>query len=418
MTPRPLFRSEALDAQRQQWLGEVRLARPLSLRWVTIGAVLLALVAGTFLSVAEYTRRTPAQGVLVPDRGLIRVLPPLAGTVVEAPLREGETVEAGEVLFVLAVQQALPEAAVQAQVQRSLAVREASLREALIQQQRLLQTQQAALQRRLQALDSELAQLDAEATLQQQRLTLARQALARLESLQAENFVSPAQTQAKGEEVLALQAASQGLARLRAALERERAEIDGERDALPELAAGAVSALERELAQLDRETAESELGERRMVVRAPQAGTVAAVLTEPGASVGLGQALATVVPAGSTLQAHLYLPSRAMGFVQSGQTVRLRYEAFPYARYGHRPGRVLQISRSPLTAADSAALALPALPAGGEPLFRVTVALEPDGNQPPLPLAAGMRLQADVMLESRRLVAWLFEPLIGWRERA
>ena len=34
-----------------------------------------------------------------------------------------------------------------------------------------------------------------------------------------------------------------------------------------------------------------------------------------------------------------------------------------------------------------------------------------------VPLAAGMRLAGDVLLERRRLVAWLFEPLLAWRER-
>jgi membrane fusion protein len=33
------------------------------------------------------------------------------------------------------------------------------------------------------------------------------------------------------------------------------------------------------------------------------------------------------------------------------------------------------------------------------------------------PLLAGMQLEADVMLERRRLVEWLFEPVLGWARR-
>jgi membrane fusion protein len=78
-------------------------------------------------------------------------------------------------------------------------------------------------------------------------------------------------------------------------------------------------------------------------------------------------------------------------------------------------GHVTQVSRAPLGAGELAALALPAAGSGGEPLFRITVALDalPAGMQ----LAAGMRLQADVLLERRRLVEWLFEPLLGLRQR-
>ncbi|TAG12962.1 MAG: hypothetical protein EAZ40_15150, partial [Rhodobacterales bacterium] len=57
-----------------------------------------------------------------------------------------------------------------------------------------------------------------------------------------------------------------------------------------------------------------------------------------------------------------------------------------------------------------AALALPAVGAGAEPLFRITVARE---GEPVAPLSAGMRLQADVLLERRRLIEWLFEPLLA-----
>jgi membrane fusion protein len=33
------------------------------------------------------------------------------------------------------------------------------------------------------------------------------------------------------------------------------------------------------------------------------------------------------------------------------------------------------------------------------------------------PLVAGMRMQADVLLERRRLIEWLFEPVLGLSNR-
>jgi membrane fusion protein len=414
VTARPLFRPEAIDAQRQQWLGGVQLVRPLSLAWVTAGVVLVAVAVGVFLTLAPYTRKATAAGVLAPDRGLIRLVPAAAGTVVERRVTEGQAVQAGDVLFVLAMERPLLAGEAQAQVRRSLDDRRRSLGDAAKAQQELADTQVSALQRRLAALESELVQVDTEAGLQQQRLALAEQALARLQALQADQFISAAQAQTKAEEVLALRAAAQGLARQRAALQRDRAELDGQRRALPLLARNAIGGLERDLAQAQRDAAEQD-GEQRLVVRAPQAGTVSTVLAEPGQSVSPASALATLVPAGATLQAQLYAPSSAVGFVQPGQAVRLRFEAFPYQKYGQQAAHVVQVSRTPLAASEMAALALPAAASGGEPMFRITVALD----DPPVatPLSAGMRLQADVLLERRRLVEWLFEPLLGLRSR-
>jgi membrane fusion protein len=419
MITRSLFRPEALEAQRQPWLGRVQLVRPLSLTVLTFGIVLALLAVLAFLSLAEYTRRATTVGVLVPDRGLIRLVPAVAGTVLERQAVEGRVVQAGDVLFVLSLERAQLAADGEEQVRRSLDERGRSLATAARQQQALASARAAALARRIAALERELAQTDGEAALQRQRLALAQQSLARLRSLQAEQFISEAQVQAKSEELLGLQAAAQALTRQRASLERERAELEGERQTLPLVAGGAVGGIERDLAQLARESAEQQ-AERRLVVRAPQAGTVAAVLAEPGQAVSPASALASLVPAGARLQAHLYAPSSAVGFVRPQMPVQLRFEAFPYQRFGHWPARVIEVSRVPLGASELAALALPATAAAGagEPLFRITVALEARrGGEEAVPLTAGMRLAADVLLERRRLIEWLFEPLIAWRGR-
>ena len=157
-----------------------------------------------------------------------------------------------------------------------------------------------------------------------------------------------------------------------------------------------------------------------MIVRAPQDGVLSAVLAEPGQAVSPSSALASLVPRGAVLQAQLYAPSSAVGFVRPGQAVRLRLEAFPYQKFGPLEGRVLQVSRTPLAAGEllsqPLAGALPKRP--GEALFRITVAIDDTSAAHwPQALAAGMRLQADVLLERRRLIEWLFEPLFGLHSR-
>jgi len=413
-----LFRPEAVEAQKHQWLGRVQLVQPLSVRLMTGGALLALAAVLAFLWFGEYTRKAPLPGVLVPDRGLIRLVPTAAGTVVERRAVEGQSVKAGDLLFVLAVDRPMLDAGSDAQVRASLDERRRSLRVSSLRESELAAQQQTALERRLQALALELAQLETESVLHRRRMLLAEESLARLETLRADQFVSPAQVQAKGEEVIALQSQLQGLERQRAALGRERAELDGEKRGLPLKAQVAQGGIERELASLVRETAEQDAG-RRLLVRAPADGVVSAVFTEPGQSVNAASALASLVPAGAALQAQLYAPSSAVGFVRPGQTVRLRFEAFPYQRFGHQPAHVLQVSRAPLAAAELAALALPAaVVRADEPLFRITVALDSaDAPVWPQPLVAGMRLQADVLLERRRLVQWLFAPLMGLAQR-
>ena len=51
-----LFRPEVAEAQRQNWLGQVQLVRPLSLSLLTIGVLSMLALVLAFLFFGEYTR--------------------------------------------------------------------------------------------------------------------------------------------------------------------------------------------------------------------------------------------------------------------------------------------------------------------------------------------------------------------------
>jgi membrane fusion protein len=123
----------------------------------------------------------------------------------------------------------------------------------------------------------------------------------------------------------------------------------------------------------------------------------------------------TLVPAGAELEARLHGPSRAIGFVRPGQRVRLRYEAFPYQKFGQYEGAVKSVSRSTVGPAELGGSdgAQPG-PVPGEPVYRVTVELARQtatayGEE--VPLQPGMRLEADVLIETRRVYRWVLDPL-------
>jgi len=255
--------------------------------------------------------------------------------------------------------------------------------------------------------------LEAEAGLLAKRVALAEQAQARLESLRGDNFISAAQVQAKAEELLGLQAQRQAHERQRSVHEREIAVIDAQRRELPLQVGARIGELDRERADVAQRSAESE-AQRSIVIRAPQDGVISAVLASPGQAVTAASALASLVPAGSVLQAHLYAPSSAVGFLRSDQPVLLRYHAFAYQKFGQQQGRIEQVSLAPLLPAELAGLAWAG--AAREPMYRITVALErqqvsANGNLQAL--APGMQLDADVPVERRKLYEWLFEPVLG-----
>ena len=411
-----LFRSEVLTHRERDWLGSIQLIRPVSLGVLTAFALLVAVAVGAYLTLGEYTRKARVSGYLVPDRGVIRLVAPQPATVIESHAVEGRAVQRGDVLFVLAVGQATLSGDTQAAVQSSIASRTLSLQGAARQRSLLEQTQLAAIDRQVDQMQREFESMKLESDLQRQRLALAEQAQAQYESLRNDNFVSSAQVRAKAEEVLNVRAQLQGLERQRAARLREIAVLQAQRRELPLQAQSAQGAIDRDLAALAQQAAETE-ARQRIVVRAPQDGVVSGVLAAPGQTVTPAVALASLLPADAKLQAQLFAPSSAVGFVRANQPVQLRYQAFPYQKFGHQSGEVVQVSRSPLQASELAGLSLPAsLSASGEPLYRITVALDRQSVSAygqAQALSPGMQLEADVLLDRRRLIEWLFEPVLG-----
>ncbi|WP_425543704.1 HlyD family efflux transporter periplasmic adaptor subunit [Rhodanobacter caeni] len=137
------------------------------------------------------------------------------------------------------------------------------------------------------------------------------------------------------------------------------------------------------------------------------------MLPKPGQMVSAGQSLLSILPAGSALQAQLLVPSRAIGFIDPGSKVVLRYEAFPYQKFGQQYGEVADVSRGALGASDIAALIGQQ---SQQPLYRVQVTLDRSfvlayGRREAL--KPGMALQADILMDRRRLLGWVFEPLYG-----
>src|SRR5436190_9142957 len=94
--PRQLFRQEAIDAQREKFLGEATIARPVPF-WVF--TLLAAGTAALLIGVAvwgQYQRRERVEGYLALDTGAARLLIPDAGRVTVLMVKEGDEVKAGQ----------------------------------------------------------------------------------------------------------------------------------------------------------------------------------------------------------------------------------------------------------------------------------------------------------------------------------
>jgi membrane fusion protein len=182
---------------------------------------------------------------------------------------------------------------------------------------------------------------------------------------------------------------------------------------LPALSAERVRPLREALSNARQRLIEQD-ARRAITVRAPVRGRVAAVLSFAGSAVDSGTLLASVVAESSEMRARLFVPTRAIGNVREGLKVAIRYDAFPYQKYGTFVGRIASMSQVVILPGDIDRVVPVKL---AEPAYELNVTLDRqsvairEGLQ--FRLRPHMLLTAHIETERRPILAWIAESVLG-----
>lgn len=407
-----LFRKEVLEARKTSWLGSISLSQPMSLWLLTAAAFLAAIIIVLFITFGEYARRTRVIGQLVPTNGIASVNASLAGTLTDVRVHEGQKVLAGEVLAVIGVPRAtLSGGDTVRALQETIEQRRTGMIDSYSSQRSQLQAQHTGLASQLAAARAELDQIEMELSTRRKQQGLAEESLARFRILREKQFVTELQVQQQQAAVLEQLSQAQSLVRQALGSRRVIAQLEQARHELPAQIANIKAAEKRDTASFSQESVEMAT-RGQAVIQAPIAGTVSTLVSHTGQTLQPGQIILSLLPASSNLEAQLLVPSRAVGFIEPGDTVLLRYQAYPYQKFGHYRGKVERVSRSALSSGELGSLIGNA--EAGEPYYRVVVTLEKQsvrafGNDEIL--KPGLLLEADILGERRKLWEWVLEPL-------
>ena len=406
-----LFRKEVLDKQGQKLYGDVILAAPLS--HVAIAGLLALIMAGfvAFIVIGEYARKERVYGYLTPDSGLIRVVPRQSGIIEKIDVDIGSTVEKGDVLFRVKLgtssEQGLNTA------DELLSQMEGEYTE-LEDRLELIPREYALTRSRLSSqVDS--AEKEAERITSQidiQRKTVENQSaiLERFRKLLQQEAISSLEVSSQENRYLQASLTLENLMNSQKNISARAEDIRAQLRMLPVEQNKAVSDIRSRLNTVSQRITQAK-GQGSYVVVAPVDGRIASMTARPG-QVATGQkALATILPKDGKMEAELLVPTRAAGFMEAGQNVRLLYDAFPYQKFGSYEGNIVRVSRTIVQPED-----LPVQMALPEPVFLVSVELEEQSvnfREEEYPLQSGMTLSADIILEDRKIWEWVFEPILG-----
>ncbi len=411
-----LFRQEAIEAQRMRLQGQVVLLPrwPQALLCILLLAWLAAVIV--FLTQSSYSRKETVRGWLEPGDGMVRIFPQSAGRIAQLLVAEGDPVVKGQPVAIINGDRVLADGAhLETLLLEEYQARKAALQRQLDRESVLAGLRDSELLARIGDAKATLKQLTAQAGNLEKRAALARQRLARHQTLAESGHLTIAELEQLQEQTLLLASERQELEvqRLQQATLLKR--LRAERQRLPEETSNAEDRLRIALGELSGEIAQLR-GNRAHVLVSPLDGQVNSIGFAVGQRASHEQPLMTLLPADSPLEATLLVPVRAAGFLASGQQLHIRYDAFPYQKFGLQQGQILEVTSGTLLPGDQANLPLRI----AEPVFRVTALPRVDAVAAygrDIPLKPGMTLSADIVMEERTLLQWLLEPLLSLRGR-
>jgi len=406
-----LFRKEVIEKQGQKLYGDVVLSSPISHKVIT--ALLAVIFFGfvTFSIVGNYARKERVIGYLTPDQGLIRIIPRQVGLIEEKYVEIGQNVKKGDPLFSIKLDTTSASGiAVAGRLLDQLEVEKSELtkRRDLIPKQYTLN--RSRIRGQIDSAKSEANRLEDRIALQERTVANEQRVFEKFLSLIEDDAASSLEASTQENRLLQ---ATQSLALLRNEKQRfldQVGDLEAQFRLLPISEQQDISDISSRLSALEQRMTQTE-GQERYIIPAPISGRVASITAREGQMATGQAALATLLPEGGQLEAQLLVPSRAAGFVDEGQTVRLLYDAFPYQKFGFHSGTVSDVSRTVVNSSD-----LSGAPPTQEPIFLITVDLDRqdvDANNQLYALQSGMTLSADIILEDRKIWEWVFEPVLG-----
>ncbi|HMW71927.1 MAG TPA: HlyD family efflux transporter periplasmic adaptor subunit [Cellvibrionaceae bacterium] len=402
-----LFRAEVFSAPPLNW-GTTRLGAPLPWQLV-IGACALIIAASIVLLLrVEYTNKAKVAGFLSPSQGVINLWSPSGGVIRELYVKEGDTVEKGQTLCLISSATNTATGNTQAQILEQLTNKKHSLEESLNRQDTIADLERTKLTSQSEKLNADWAQNRAEFNLAERKIQSLQLIGDKYQRLYQQQFVSELELEQARQRILEAQLHLHNLTQNAHFLQHEISRMAQEHALLAASSQERKNALQRDINQLQQEILQQQHNSAHVVV-APDAGIVGTVAVHPSQMINANQSLFTLLPAHSPLQAVLIVPSRAAGFIQTGQQVVMRYGAFPYQKFGTQQGKIISIDHA-ITQQGDANVPI----AIREPSYLVAVELNAQAIHTygdTTALKAGMLLDADIYLDHRSLADWLLDPI-------
>ncbi|HEZ1969109.1 TPA: HlyD family efflux transporter periplasmic adaptor subunit [Neisseria meningitidis] len=347
--------------------------------------------------------------------GVVRVYSSDIGTITHKFVENGNFVKAGEPLFKLSTSRFGEKGNVQAKLAAEANLKKTLALQELERLKRIHQNEQKNVHNNIHRLNNQLENIKQQITGQNRQIRLVEKTLNKNKFLASQGAVSQQDKMTAESHLLEQRSRLESLKREQNNAIRELDEQKITLSSLPERHKTELSQLNRAITEMNQEILDFDL-KSEQTIRASKSGYISTINVDIGQQVEPSKLLLSIVPEQTELVANLYIPSKAVGFIKPKDKVVLRYQAYPYQKFGHATGEIISVARTALGKQELSGLGIiftnPTLL--NEPAYLVKVKLEKQtikayGENKPLQI--GMILEADILHERKKLYEWVLDPL-------
>ena len=194
-----------------------------------------------------------------------------------------------------------------------------------------------------------------------------------------------------------------------------------------------ISEAEREADELEQKTAKAHVKTDHTTLTAPIAGVVLGLtVTTKNQVIQSGEEIMRIVPDDAALEIEAYVENKDIGFVKVGQEAIIKVESFPFTRFGTLDAIVTHVSHDAIPEPDATnSEGMPAKSKkdtflGGAQrtqnlVFQILLKANRDYmavQDTKIPLTPGMAVTAEIKTGKRRIIDYVFSPLVEITSRA
>ncbi|XOV80817.1 MAG: HlyD family secretion protein [Aestuariibacter sp.] len=406
-----LFRKEAIEHQKDQLHGDILILPGIKTWTITGFLAIWVILLFTWLLTSQFSRKETVTGWIEPDTGMLRIYAESgSGKVKQILVAEGQAVVKGQPLVVINGDRVLASGeALEEQLLSEYQQQRVLLQQQLQRTENIFGLRQSDVEQQIMATQQDIVHIEKQLALSKERHQLLSVRVAKVTAMHLNGHLPESDVENIKEQELALQSELKELSRKKLNQQNQLQQLEMQLAMIPQELINQSQQIQHSLSELAQKIAQLH-GQRAYVVKATQPGSVSNIQVQLGQYSQSNTPLLTIIPANATLQAKVLVPVRSAGFIEPEQQLDIRYDAFPYQKFGMHNASVSHISVAPLLPNEIHFLPVDI----SEPVYQVTAQLDSSeimAYGEAISLKPGMTFNADVTLSQRSILEWLLEPI-------